>query len=504
MEKCRFCNADLEENNSLCPSCGKDNAPEQTPEEVMTAPKTEDIPPEADAAEPEAPAAGEEAAEKEPSDAAEPSREIKKGILVSPGMIAAAAGVFVVLIAIVVALVVSGMKQKPSAEPAVTEPAQETTEATNPTVPADGNPDDVTCKGSYTVTDDEALAAADTVVATSGDRKLTNRDLQIQYWLGVQNFYAQYGSYASYFGLDHTQSMDTQVCGVAENRTWQQYFLEEALNSWQVYQAVAAEAEAVGFRMPDAEQQELDTMEEGLDETAKENGFEDAAHMIRHNFGPAATVEAYRDFWKVYFLGSAYYNQMVETSTPTTEEVAAFFAEHEAEYAENGLTKDTRTVDVRHILVYPEGATSDTVRTETFPEEAWQAGEANAKAILDTWLAGEKTEESFAALAGEKTQDPGSKENGGLYSGVTQGQMVEAFDAWCFDDSRKPGDYGIVKTEYGYHVMFFSGSNTLWESQARNDLISEKMEAFVQESMEKHPMTVDYSAICLGYVDMSN
>ena len=50
MEKCRFCNADLEENNSLCPSCGKDNAPEQTPEVAQTAPETEAALPEADAA----------------------------------------------------------------------------------------------------------------------------------------------------------------------------------------------------------------------------------------------------------------------------------------------------------------------------------------------------------------------------------------------------------------------------------------------------------------------
>lgn len=509
MEKCRFCNADLEEGSAVCPSCGRNNEAEQTPEErpeEVTAPEavsqqTEENNPEAQP----------EQTPFEPAPEEAPSTEIKKGILVSPGVIAAAAGVFVVLVAVLAALVISGMKQKQTTEPAITEPAQgtiqetvqETTEATEATIPADGNPDDVTCKGSYTVSDEEALAAADKVVATSGDHPLTNAELQIQYWLGVQNFYAQYGSYASYFGLDHTRSMDTQVCGVAENRTWQQYFLEEALNSWMVYRAVAAEAEAAGFQLPESDRQELDTLEAGLDETAKANGFEDAAHMLRHNFGPAATLEAYQRFWEMYYLGSGYYNQSVVEMTPTTDEVAAFFAEHEADYAANGLTKDTRTVDVRHILVYPEGATADTIRTETFSEEAWQAGEAAAQAILDSWLAGEKTEESFAALAGEKSGDAGSKDNGGLYTGVSQGQMVEAFDSWCFDDSRKPGDYGIVKTEFGYHVMFFSGSTTLWEGQAQSDLLSQRMDEFIQQAMEKYPVTIDYAAICLGHVDMS-
>ena len=44
MEKCKFCQADLEENSSVCPSCGADNAEVATvetpqPVEEMTAPE---------------------------------------------------------------------------------------------------------------------------------------------------------------------------------------------------------------------------------------------------------------------------------------------------------------------------------------------------------------------------------------------------------------------------------------------------------------------------------
>ena len=57
-------------------------------------------------------------------------------------------------------------EKMPDAEHNVTE-AVETTEPTVPaTVPADGNPDDVTCKGSYTVDDADLKAAAGNVVAT--------------------------------------------------------------------------------------------------------------------------------------------------------------------------------------------------------------------------------------------------------------------------------------------------------------------------------------------------
>ena len=31
MKKCKYCQADLEENTTLCPSCGRDNAAEEAP-----------------------------------------------------------------------------------------------------------------------------------------------------------------------------------------------------------------------------------------------------------------------------------------------------------------------------------------------------------------------------------------------------------------------------------------------------------------------------------------
>ena len=33
--------------------------------------------------------------------------------------------------------------------------------------------------------------------------------------------------------------------------------------------------------------------------------------------------------------------------------------------------------------------------------------------------------------------------------------MVAAFDSWIFDGARYAGETGLVKTEYGYHVMYF-------------------------------------------------
>ena len=106
-------------------------------------------------------------------------------------------------------------------------------------------------------------------------------------------------------------------------------------------------------------------------------------------------------------------------------------------------------------------------------------------------------------MANEHSTDPGSNTNGGLYEGVSQGQMVESFDAWCFDSARKPGDTGIVKTNYGYHVMYFVGANTVWQEQAKSDMLSQKAADFVDQALAKAEAKIDYSAVKLALVDMS-
>ena len=113
------------------------------------------------------------------------------------------------------------------------------------------------------------------------------------------------------------------------------------------------------------------------------------------------------------------------------------------------------------------------------------------------------TAESFAALANEYSQDPGSNTNGGLYEGVTEGQMVAAFNDWCFDAERKEGDTGIVRTEYGYHVMYFCGSHLLWEQYAKEDYARTKANETANEIVAASPLTVKYDAILLANAELT-
>ena len=92
--------------------------------------------------------------------------------------------------------------------------------------------------------------------------------------------------------------------------------------------------------------------------------------------------------------------------------------------------------------------------------EEKQAALDALKTIEEEWLNGEASEESFAALAAEKSDDPGSVATGGLYEDIYKGQMVQGFNDFCFAGHEK-GDTGIVYGESGaysgYHLIYFVG-----------------------------------------------
>lgn len=487
MKQCKYCQAELAENGSFCPVCGKNNDEEL--EQLLA----------------------EEAAPVESASAEETAPQEKPKA--TPGKIAAAVVAVIVLAAMLIGLLAGsfGAAGKPQETvPESTAAPEETVPVTEATIPADGNPDDETCKGTYTASDEEVIANANTVVATMGDYQLTNADLQVYYWLEVQSFLSNYGSYAYYFGLDYTQPLDMQVCYLNETvqESWQQFFLASALHTWQNYQAMYAEAEANGFQLSQEDLDELANMEQSLEEQAAGSGFENAKAMLEYNVGAGATIADYIKFNQVYYKGYQYYSQLCDAIEITDAEVEAHFQSNEAAFAEQGVNKEDRYVDVRHILIMPEGGTTDENGVTTYSDEEWAAAQQKAQEILDQWLAGDKSEDSFAELANQNTQD-GNDANydgipdGGLYTNVVKGQMVEPFENWCFDETRTAGDTGLVQTTYGWHVMYFVGSEPVWESYAENDLLGQRITTLIEEITAKYPMTVDYSSILLGYVDMS-
>ena len=459
---CKFCNAELPEDVTLCPQCGKENL-EEVAEAVMeevTAEVTEET------AETAVEETVEEIVAESEEEPAQTTKQKPKVWLILLAVIGAVA-----LLGVLVGAVVYGVKS------AGKKPV------------------------SYTVSDEAAVNARDVVVATVGDVELTNSELQIYYWQSVNEFYNYYSYYMdpSTMGLDLEKPLSEQFFNEEEGITWQQYFLDAALSTWSRYAALSMQAKEEGFALDAETQAYLESVPGQLNEMAVSYGYESAAAMLEDDMSAVCDETGYMNFVELNMYAGHYLDSQYAKMDPSMEEIEAYYTQNEAMLNEQGIVKDgSVTVDVRHILINPQGGTEDEEGTITYSEAEWEACRAEAQQILDQWKADGATEELFAQMATEYTQDLGSMQTGGLYTDVQVGRMVEPFENWCFDESRQYGDTGLVQTNYGYHVMYFVAAHEIWASNVRDTIINERSLELVNGAVEKWPMDVNYKKVVLG------
>ncbi len=385
---------------------------------------------------------------------------------------------------------------------------QNNTEPTVPTVPVDvppateapvvGEPDKVICKDNYTVNTDLLKDNLDRVVASFDGKELTNEKLQVYYWMYVSNFIYSNQNYLGYLGFNFNQQYHSQK--YSDEMTWQQYFLTAAVDNWYRYNLLYSMAQKAGFKLGDEAQKILDGLPEQLQAEATSGGYASLDEMLSKELGPTCTLEDYMDFMTVYYVGLEYFTELYESYDPALKEIEDYFTEHEEDLKKNNITKDgDYVVNVRHILLYVE----DTDNNGTVSDEEWEACRVKAQALLDQWAAGDRSEESFAKLANEHSEDPGSNTNGGLYEGVAKGDMLETFDAWIFDETRESGHFGLVKTKHGYHLMYYVGNEPTWVFYCREAIREDNSTKILEDAIKNTPVEVTYGNAMLGFIDMS-
>lgn len=123
----------------------------------------------------------------------------------------------------------------------------------------------------------------------------------------------------------------------------------------------------------------------------------------------------------------------------------------------------------RHILVQAQ-----TDETGVITGDAALAAQVEANNLLEQWKE-DPTEDNFAKLANENSDDSGSNTTGGIYEDVIYGRMVPEIEEWLFDESRKPGDTEVVyvsSSNYsGAHVLYYVG-----EGEQYNVSIAENLQ----------------------------
>ncbi len=151
--------------------------------------------------------------------------------------------------------------------------------------------------------------------------------------------------------------------------------------------------------------------------------------------------------------------------------------DEEAEKVYNEYEK----VTVRHILLMTEDKSKSEKR-----KIRKQIQEIHKQAL---------EEKDFAELAKEYTEDPGSKENGGLYKNFKRGTMVKPFEEAAF--SVKVGEISdIIETVYGYHILKVLGRSSL--DDVKKELKQRKIRIEYQKQIVEIKKEVEFKKMEFG------
>lgn len=389
-------------------------------------------------------------------------------------------------------------------------------------------PEESAPRANYTVSDDECQPKL--VVARAGDAELTNRQLQVLYLCQV----AAHQTSGDPVQPDYTQPLENQPCPLtADGRSWQHYFLENALSAWQRTQALLwgaqqprkiAEAEFQPdlnmdlhgnniapdlpvnhflyqdqpcFKPNTLHQAYLDNMEALLGQLVQGVGSPSLRdYGAAHGIEPAALVEIAQD----YNLAYMYFTECSYEITADADAVKQYIAVHDAELPD----REDYTVNLRHILLIPKDAKVASDGSVTADEAQWKKCEETAKSTIQSWLMDYPTNMipdgknvNFSRFAFHRSADDGSSLNGGLYANVRPGQLNKVLDAWCFDPARQPNDYEILRTEAGVHIVFFVGKSYPIETAAAEALVLAQQEELWDTYLREIPLTVDYENVQL-------
>jgi hypothetical protein len=153
--------------------------------------------------------------------------------------------------------------------------------------------------------------------------------------------------------------------------------------------------------------------------------------------------------------------------------------------------KDYNAATIRNILVAAEEDTEDEESEETTYK--WDEAEAEAESIQQTWQDNGGTEEAFAELTEENSDDSSTYYNGGKRTNIAKGSLDSAVDSWLYDEERQEGDYTILKdeTNTGYQLLYFVGYDDLlyWQKTAKNALQSDAYSDWYEEVEENYEET---------------
>ena len=294
------------------------------------------------------------------------------------------------------------------------------------------------------------LATHETYVVINGE-KVNKVEFDYVYNTSKNNYITQYGSYLSYFGLDTSKDLSTQM--YSETLTWKDYFEQNAVESLKQNKALMAEAKAAGFTYDTTD--EYNTFKETIKTSAAAAGVSDKEY-VRSIYGSYATMGRIEEYVKNDMVMNAYYQKLQEDNAPGDDEIQSYYEENKATYdsvdyrlttIEADLpTEPTELADpVEETAADTTGSTDGTAATDSTQDTAYQPSDAEiAKAMEDAKVLADDAEQTVA-------------KDGEAHENEKKSSVNYLISDWLFDDARKAGDTTVITNDnsHCYYVVAF-------------------------------------------------
>ena len=294
------------------------------------------------------------------------------------------------------------------------------------------------------------LATHETYVVVNGEA-VNKVEFDYQYNLTKNNYITQYGSYLTYFGLDTSKDLSTQM--YSDTLTWQDYFEQNAVESLKQNKALMAEAKAAGFTYDTTD--EYNTFKETIKTSAASAGISEKEY-VRSIYGGYATMSRIEQYVKNDMVMNAYYEKLQEDNAPSDDEIQSYYEENKATYdsvdyrlttIEADLpTEPTELADpVEETAADTTGTTDGTAATDSTQDTAYQPSDAEiAKAMEDAKVLADDAEKTVA-------------KDGEAHENEKKSSVNYLISDWLFDDARKAGDTTVITNDnsHCYYAVAF-------------------------------------------------
>ena len=294
------------------------------------------------------------------------------------------------------------------------------------------------------------LATHETYVVINGE-EVNKVEFDYVYNTSKNNYITQYGSYLSYFGLDTSKDLSTQM--YSDTLTWQDYFEQNAVESLKQNKALMAEAKAAGFTYDTTD--EYNTFKETIKTSAAAAGVSDKEY-VRSIYGSYATMGRIEEYVKNDMVMNAYYQKLQEDNAPSDDKIQSYYEENKATYdsvdyrlttIEADLpTEPTELADsVEETAADTTGTTDGTTAADSTQDTAYQPSDAEiAKAMEDARVLADDAEQTVA-------------KDGEAHENEKKSSVNYMISDWLFDDARKAGDTTVITNDnsHCYYAVAF-------------------------------------------------